>query len=150
MSIFLNQQIAPPEGRHSVAIQLPLTALFPTVGMNCVVLWKGFLGISVFWGLFLSPSPLLFIHLVSFIMSFMGGASGKESTCQCRRHKRWGFNSWVRMIPWRRAWSPTPVFLPGETHGQRRLAGYSLKSWTWLKRLSMHACKVHNGFIHLC
>ena len=32
----------------------------------------------------------------------------------------------VRKIPWRRAWQPTPVFLPGEFHGQRNLAGYSL------------------------
>ena len=31
----------------------------------------------------------------------------------------------VRKIPWRRAWKPTPVFLPGESHGQRSLAGYS-------------------------
>ena len=31
---------------------------------------------------------------------------------------------WVGKIPWRRAWQPTPVFLPGECHGQRRLAGY--------------------------
>ena len=29
------------------------------------------------------------------------------------------FNPWVRKIPWRRAWQPTPVFLPGESHGQR-------------------------------
>ena len=36
-----------------------------------------------------------------------------------------GFNSWVRKIPWRREWLPTPVFLPGEFHGQRSLAGYS-------------------------
>ena len=42
---------------------------------------------------------------------FTGGASGKESTCQCRRHKRCGFNPWVRKIPWRRKWQPTPVFL---------------------------------------
>ena len=35
------------------------------------------------------------------------------------------FNSWVRKIPWRRAWLPTPEFLPGEFHGQRSLAGYS-------------------------
>ena len=34
--------------------------------------------------------------------------------------------SWVGKIPWRRAWQPTPVFLPGESHGQRSLAGYSL------------------------
>ena len=40
----------------------------------------------------------------------------------------WGiskFNSWVRKIPWRMEWKPTPVFLPGEFHGQRSLAGYS-------------------------
>ena len=32
---------------------------------------------------------------------------------------------WVRKIPWRRKWQPTPVFVPGESHGQRSLAGYS-------------------------
>ena len=35
------------------------------------------------------------------------------------------FNPWVGKIPWRRAWQPTPIFLPGESHGQRSLAGYS-------------------------
>jgi len=55
------------------------------------------------------------------VWGFPGGASGKESTCRC---KRCGFNPWVRKIPWRRAWQPTPVFLPGESHGQRGLAGY--------------------------
>ena len=44
---------------------------------------------------------------------------------QCMRHKRHGFDPRVRKIPWRRAWKPTPVFLPGESHGQRSLAGYS-------------------------
>ena len=48
--------------------------------------------------------------------------SGKESTCKCRRH---GFNPWVRKIPCRRKWQPTPVFLLGKSHGQRRLAGHS-------------------------
>ena len=47
---------------------------------------------------------------------------GKEPTCQCRRH---GFDPWIRKIPWRREWQPTPVFLPGEPHGQRSLEGYS-------------------------
>ena len=46
-------------------------------------------------------------------------ALGKEPIYQCRRHERRGFNPWVRKIPWRRAWQPTPVFLPGESHGQR-------------------------------
>ena len=54
-----------------------------------------------------------------------GGAAGKESACQCRRHKRHGFDPWVRKIPWRGAWHPTPVFLPGESHGQRNLVGCS-------------------------
>ena len=56
---------------------------------------------------------------------FPGGASGKESTCQCRRHKRCGLDHWVGKISWRRAQQPTPVFLPRESHGQRGLAGYS-------------------------
>ena len=36
-----------------------------------------------------------------------------------------GFDPWVRKIPWRRVWQPTPVFLPGESHGQNSLVGYS-------------------------
>jgi len=35
------------------------------------------------------------------------------------------FDPWVRKIPWRRKWEPTPVFLPGKSHGQKILAGYS-------------------------
>ena len=48
--------------------------------------------------------------------------SGKESTYQCRRPE---FDPWVRKITWRRAWQPTPVFMPGESCVQRSLAGYS-------------------------
>ena len=55
---------------------------------------------------------------------FPGGTSGKEPTCQCRRHKRYGFDPTIGKIPWRRAWQATPVFLPGESHGQRSLVGY--------------------------
>ena len=50
--------------------------------------------------------------------------SGKESAHQCRRHRRCGFEPWVGKFPWKRKWHPTAVFLPGESHGQRRLAGY--------------------------
>ena len=52
---------------------------------------------------------------------FLGGPGGKE----CRRHKRLRFNPWVGKIPGRRAWQSTPVFFPGESQGQWRLAGYS-------------------------
>ena len=62
---------------------------------------------------------------------------GKESACQCRRHKRLGFNPWARKIPWRRKWKPTPVFLPQKSHVQRRLVGCSpwgcrvRHDWDW-------------------
>ena len=49
--------------------------------------------------------------------------SGKESACQFRRLRRCGFNP--LKIPWRRKWQPTSAFLPGKSHGQRSLAGYS-------------------------
>ena len=51
--------------------------------------------------------------------------SSKEPACQCRRQKRHKFSPWFRKIPWRRTWRPTPEFLPGESHGQRSLEGYS-------------------------
>ena len=64
-----------------------------------------YLSCSTFWAVCL--------HL----MPKMGFPGGKEPTCQCRRHKRCQFNPWVGKIPWRRAWQPTAVFLPGEFHG---------------------------------
>ena len=78
------------------------------------------------------PHNCLFpwIHICALTLSlehrggFPGGASGKEPTCQCRS-KRCGFDPWVRKIPWRRTWQPTPIFLPGKSHGQRSLAGPS-------------------------
>ena len=66
-----------------------------------------------------------FLRNSSLILTLAGGASDKEPACQCRGCQRCGFSPWVRKIPWRRAWQPTPVFLPGESHGQRSLEGYS-------------------------
>ena len=57
-------------------------------------------------------------------MGFPGGSDGKRICQQCRRLR---FNPWVRKIPWRSDWLPTPVFLPGESNRQRSLAGYPLK-----------------------
>ena len=65
-----------------------------------------------------SNSPLWPLN----IWPFPGGSVVKEYACQCRSL---GFDPWVRKIPWRRKWQPTPVFLPGKSHGQRSLAGYS-------------------------
>ena len=41
------------------------------------------------------------------------------------RDSRSGFDPWIGKIPWRRKWQPTPVYLPGESHGQRILVDYS-------------------------
>ena len=60
-------------------------------------------------------------------MDFPGGTSGEEPSCQCRRLKRLGFLPLIRKTPWRRAWQPTPAFLPRESHGQRSLVGYGPK-----------------------
>ena len=54
-------------------------------------------------------------------LRFLGGSSGKEPACQCRRHKRFRLDNWVRKLPWRRAWQLTAVFLPEEYHGRCRL-----------------------------
>ena len=56
--------------------------------------------------------------------------SGKESACRCRRCKRCGFEPRVRKIPWSRTWQPTPVFLPGESQGQKSLVGCRLRGCT--------------------
>ena len=68
---------------------------------------------------------------------FPGGAGGKEPVCQCRRCTRRGYDPRVGKIPWRKAWQPTPVFLPGESHGQRSLVGSS----PWGRRVK-HACVI--------
>ena len=72
----------------------------------------------------------LLIALLLFICIYLSNGpprwcSGKESVCQCRRCKRLRFYPWVGKILWRRKWQPTPVFLPGESHGQRSLVGYN-------------------------
>ena len=73
------------------------------------------------------PPPTLVVSLlVCGILDDVFGGIGlprwlsvKESTCQCRRCRRLGFGPWMGKIPWRRERQPTPVFLPGKSHGQR-------------------------------
>ena len=62
---------------------------------------------------------------LGFNKCFPGVGSGKEPVCQCKRHKRHQFDPWVGKIVWRRNWQPTPVVLPGKSHGQRSVVGYS-------------------------
>ena len=68
------------------------------------------------------------IFFYTYIWKYMGFPSGsvvKNSPARAGHGKRYGFNPWVGKIPWRSKWQPTPVFLPGEFHGQRSLVGYS-------------------------
>ena len=60
-----------------------------------------------------------------------------------RRRRRHGFDLWVRKIPWRRKWQPTLILLPGESHGQRSLAGYSPQGCkdSDTTEVTEHACK---------
>ena len=70
-------------------------------------------------------------------LNFPGGSDSKVSICKAVNR----FSPWVRKILWRRKWQPTPVFLPGEFHGQRSLVGYSpwgRKKSNITKRLSFH------------
>ena len=67
---------------------------------------------------------MIWLYIYMYV-GFPSGPGGKQPACQCKRHKKCWFDSWVGRIPWRRAWQPTPVFLPGDSHGQRSLAGYS-------------------------
>ena len=75
-----------------------------------------------------------------FVKGFLGGSDGKELSCQCRRCR---FYPWLQNIPWRRAWKPTPVFLPGEPHRQRSLVdsspwGHKESDTTGWLTLSLH------------
>ena len=75
-----------------------------------------------------------------------------KNQLQCRRP---GFDPWVGKIPWRREWQPTPVFLPGESHGQRNLAGYSpwghkesgmteVTEYLYMQSTSLHTADPHH------
>ena len=71
--------------------------------------------------------------------------TGKESACKCSRHK---FNPWVGKIPWRRKWQHIPVFLPGKSHGQRRLVGYSPWGHRVRHNLATKQQQTHLGGLH--
>ena len=69
-----------------------------------------------------SRTRISFIRYLSSaccVSGFPGGSMGKESACSARDTGRRVFDPWARKILWRRPWQPTPVFLPGESHGQR-------------------------------
>ena len=77
-------------------------------------------GLLLFWVSGLLSTPLSVLVIPQTFWGFLGGPVVKY--LQCRRYR---FDPWVGKIPWSRKWQPTPVFLPGESHGQRSLVGYS-------------------------
>ena len=81
------------------------------------------------WGMVFQPPDVKYVKqwiwiLFISVQGLPSWYSGKESACQCRSWKRHRFIPWVEKIPWSWKWQPTPVFLPGESHGQRSLVGY--------------------------
>ena len=86
--------------------------------LDCCMQSMGSQRVGHDWATELNLTECVYVRLPS-------GASGKEPDCQCRRHKRCGFDPSVRKISWKRAQEPTLVFLPGESSGLRSLEGYS-------------------------
>ena len=91
---------------------VPLTPHCSRVNCTSLILWTTL--IQYVYSINFTIINLYYSHI--YLRVFLGGTSGKEPACQCRIHKRLGFNPWVRNIP---------VFLPGKSHGQRSLADYS-------------------------
>ena len=85
--------------------------IFPDLVPLCLFLWRVLICIPNFNNMTIS--------LVAFRGTFLMGIH-----CRGWRH---GFNPWVRKIPWKRKWQPSPIFLPGKSHRQRSLVGYSPK-----------------------
>ena len=95
-----------------------LQGIFLTQGSNPGLLYCT----QILYQLSHKDSPFMYTYKA---LSLPRWHSGKELTCQCRRHRCCGFDPWIRKTPWRRKWQPTPVFLPRKFHGQRSLVPYS-------------------------
>jgi len=100
---------------------LPLTVCSPSFTIS------SFQSSSPFCSSLPTPFPLLHLSLscVFWTGLFIGLSGGSDSKVSCLQCGRPGFNPWVGKILWRRKWQPTPVLLPGKSHGQRSVVGYS-------------------------
>ena len=85
-----------------VPFNIPTLKSWPPSTSICDRFWRQ--GLYKRW-LTGSPNP---------VCGLPGGTSGEDPACQCRRPMRSGLDPWVRKIPWRRKWQPTPDLLPGE------------------------------------
>ena len=99
----------------------------PVSQSGCTILYfhQQFMRVSTSsWPLDSYKTEVILLYNILTLMEFRSSMEAQwyRIHLQCRR--LW-FNPWVRKIPWRRKWQPTPVFLPGESHGQKSLVGYS-------------------------
>ena len=98
-----------------------------SVSIICPVMWGPCaFCVTVSYSLYVC-SDLLYVFRCSCVgcMGLPRWHTGKESACQCGRHRRLGFDPWVRKMLWSWKWQPTPIFLPGKFHGQESLEGYN-------------------------
>ena len=92
---------------------LPICLLSPCRGLRASKREKPVVFLSFFS--FLDMELSCFFLVFTANMDLPWWLSGKEPICQCKRHRRHGFDPWVRKMPQRRACQPTPVFLPGKS-----------------------------------
>ena len=100
---------------------LPLRISFLFFNILPILIWS----VTLLNASSLSKAFIIILHLHNHHLIrafFVSDFPDANRDLQCKRP---GFHPWVRKIPWRREWQPTLVFLPGEFHGQRSLAGYS-------------------------
>ena len=125
----------------------PTHPLYQSVSFSECLLWlehaKCSCSASLTW---LFPLPAMLFLQVLHGLSSPGGSDSKESTYSVGDL---GSISGLGRSTWRRAWQPTPVFLPGESHGQREPGGLrsmeEQKSWTWLSNLARHSTHMAHG-----
>ena len=88
---------------------------------------------------------------VLYILLFASASMVAQTVKPLPAKRRPRFNPWVRKSPWRRKWQPTPVFLPGEFHGQRSLVGYSpwgRREWDMTERFHFHFSYCFPKWLH--
>ena len=111
-----------------------------------------FISYSLIWPLLCTRHYISFLSVIQVLTGLPWWLRWWRICLQCGRP---GFDPWVGKIPWRREWLPTPVFWPAESHGQRRLAGYS--PWghkesdmtEWLSLSSINLFNFHINIVEL-
>ena len=126
LSSTLKKTLSPAVTPH---LSLAAINVFPSPWIYLVLevshLWNqtmcGLLCLTFFTGCVLEVHP--YCSMCQFFIPFYGWVTSRWKCKKC------GFHHWVGKTPWRREWQPTPVFLPGESHGRRSLMGCGPKGF---------------------